>query len=508
MNICDQIYLYKYICPDKIAIKSENESLTYNDLNISINMIANGLLSKSIREGCKVAILLNNSIKFLEIFLGASKAGWTVIVLDPKWSSKEIDYVLEKSKPELTFTEDELVHRVDFNEKSMDLIIVNKKGGRKEENRNLNDFTDWVIRNSKNNPQLKHDNPILLIGFTSGTTGKPKGYLRSHETWFESFYSTNYEFGINFNDVVIAPGPLVHSLSLYAAIHALFIGATFYLVDKFSPHKLISVLNKVEDSVIYMVPSMTHSVIDCIKKDRINFNPPKILISAGSKWLKSSKNEVKYYFEGVKIFEFYGSSEASFITLLDPKGNNLKPESVGRAFKNVRISIRDEEGNEVGVNEVGKLFVSSNMIFSGYYDDQLEAERIIKDGWLEMEDYAKMDDDGFVFIVGRSRNMIISGGLNVFPEEIEKILLTLEEVEETMVTGILDKYWGEKIVALIKWKENQQLHFNEIKAYCKKYLSAYKVPQEIISVKEFPYTNSGKIARGKIDKKLSKERLK
>ncbi|MGY3839270.1 AMP-binding protein [Bacillus atrophaeus] len=505
MNIADQIKSYAIISPDKTAIKTKKRKLTYQELDLSTNKVAHALLDHNRSKGRKLAIIMDNSIEFLQVFLGAAKAGWVAVPLDPKWSSREVELVLEECVPELVVTEAAYLGKLKttFQKFQVQTIEIDRGENIKT---SYKTFDNWTSDFPDTSPLDTCHEDILLIGFTSGTTGKPKGYLRSHLTWFESFYATNDEFNIGYHDKIIAPGPLVHSLSLYAAIHALFIGAEFYLMEKFEAGAFLDLLITKPSLVVYMVPTMAQAVIEEQKKQCRTICAPKAIISSGAKWSQESKQEVAKYLHTSNIYEFYGSSEASFITVLNPEGNQSKPDSVGRAFRYVEISIRDKEGNEVKTGEIGKIFIKSNMIFSGYFKMPEESKRVMHGEWLETGDYAKRDEDNFIFIVGRAKNMIISGGLNIYPEEIEHVLNGLDEIDEAVIAGCPDQYWGEKPVAFIKWKTKQTLTLQEVKDYCGRYLASFKKPRDIIHVDSFPYTSSGKIARKRlIDKYLGSE---
>ncbi|MFD6439690.1 class I adenylate-forming enzyme family protein, partial [Peribacillus sp. NPDC060186] len=162
----------------------------------------------------------------------------------------------------------------------------------------------------------------------------------------------------------------------------------------------------------------------------------------------------------------------------------------------------DMDGNEVKTGEVGQLFVSSEMIFSGYFQQADETNNVLKDNWLKLGDYARRDEEGYLYIEGRAKNMIVSGGLNIFPEEIERVLMQLPEIEAVMVTSLPDAYWGEKVIVLVQWKQGYTLNLQEVKSHCRKYLASYKTPQELIEVTAFPYTSSGKIARNLVKQQM------
>ncbi|MGE7918370.1 AMP-binding protein [Viridibacillus sp. NPDC093762] len=488
MNIVDQIRDYAQTTPDKIAIQYNEIAITYKDFINCIHQVGNGLLSKSTEKNNKVAIFMHNKVEFLEVFLGAISAGYIPIPMDPKWSGKEICYVLSICEPTVLFIDEEFKGKV-LNV-HYPVIVV---GG---------NYTEWRQQFSTRIPTILHQPTTLFIGFTSGTTGDPKGFVRSHHSWIESCYATKEAFLMKQQDHVIAPGPLVHSMSLFAAFNTLFIGATFHLIDKFSPVKVVQVMQKVENTVLYLVPTMIEGILSYLREHTVNLLEPKSIISSGAKWTEESKLETRELFRNSHVFEFYGSSEASYIAYLPATEQIIKPKSVGKPFPKVKISIRHDDGTEVEPGEIGQLFVSSDMVFDCYFKNEIETDKVLQGSWLALGDYALKDKEGYLYIVGRVKNMMITGGLNVFPEEIEDVLRSLDEVSEVLVFGQPDTYWGEKIVAIIQWKSNKELSNPQIKEYCRKHLATYKIPRIIKSVNDFQYTGSGKIARDKMQKQI------
>ncbi|MFC0273660.1 AMP-binding protein [Metabacillus herbersteinensis] len=486
--------------PTKIAIQNDQKKITYNELNTRINQIANGLLSlgviKPVKGTPKVALLLDNGIEFLETFLAVAKIGWIAVPFDTKWNSNEIETITHKCSPDFLITEEK--YQKNLKQAGSSCLVLSFKS--KNNLLKMKSLEQWIDLQSEIPPKLEiTKDSLFYMGFTSGTTGNPKAFVRSHHSWVESFKGGNIEFECSSNDRVLVLGPLVHSLFLYAAIHTLFIGGHVTLLTKFSPTKTLEILEHESISVIYFVPTMFEAIHQSSKKNpNIAEYSLQTVISSGAKWSPKSKQHLKEIFPNVNMYEFYGASELSFVTILDPKGNEERPDSVGRPFHNVKIELRDPNNQVVKDGEVGKLYVQSEYIFSGYYQNEAETALVIKDGWATVGDMAVVDKDGYITIVGREKNMIIYGGLNIYPEEVEKILLHLPEIDEVIVIGVSDSYWGEKITCVVKFKENQLLSDRELKAYCRKHLAAYKCPRDIVTVDFFPYTSSGKIARKRL----------
>ncbi|MNI12083.1 putative acyl--CoA ligase YhfT [compost metagenome] len=274
-------------------------------------------------------------------------------------------------------------------------------------------------------------------------------------------------------------------------MQSLYSGATFHIFRHFNAQKVLELCQQFPNVILFVVPTMIEAMMQ-LKTPGHAFI--QALISSGGKWSETSINKCREIFVGTKLYEFYGSSESSYISYVDVTTED-RIHSVGKPFPSVETSIRDEYFQEVPTGENGQLFVRSELMFLGYHQRPEETSAVFRDGWLMTGDYMYKDKDGFLYLVGRTKNRMVSGGFNVFPEEIESVLQQLPAIEEVMVLGVPDDYWGEKITVLVKWSGQQRLSLEQMKDYCRKHLAHYKAPRELITVDLFIYTSSGKIAR-------------
>ncbi|RAV21553.1 class I adenylate-forming enzyme family protein [Paenibacillus contaminans] len=483
MNLLTFLQSHSSRIPDRVAINHSRGSLTYSALAERVQRIANGLKQCGRSQG-KVAILTGNRVEFVEIFLGAVYAGYVPVPLDPKWSSIEVNAVLRQCEPEIIFAEDSYVRNIHLpsgQAGQVEIVTLSQK--------NPGAYEQWIASFAPE-AELGASNELLFIGFTSGTTGVPKGFMRTPLSWKTSFDATREAFQLDMKHCM-APGPLVHSLSLFALMQSLYFGATFHLVEQFHADKVLELCTAVPDMILFVVPTMIESLLQQANPGRASI---QALISSGGKWSEQSKQRCREVFGQSKLYEYYGSSEASYISYMDVY-EAKKPGSVGRPFSCVEISIRDEHCHEVPAGEVGQLYVRSSMMFLGYYQLSEETSAVFRDGWLKTGDYMTVDLEGYLFLAGRSQNMMITGGLNVFPEEVETVLQQLPAIQEVIVLGMPDERWGEKVTAVVQWRGDQRLSLNEVKEYCRNYLASYKAPKQLITVDRFTYTSSGKVAR-------------
>lgn len=499
MLITDTLINHSTVYPDKPAVISGDRTLTYGELFSEVKPIASYLLeykrTHPKKDDYKIAILMKNRVEFLYYFLGAAMAGWIAAPFDPKWRKNELEMTVQQVEPQLLVTDKSFADRLSPMMDGQSIQIIIHEEFRPTAVGVLDRVHDQEIS----------DQQAFYMGFTSGTTGRPKGFIRSHRSWLKSFEGSQVEFGIQSHEWVLAPGPLVHSTFLYAAVHALFIGATVILLDKFSPLKVLDQMTRFPVAVVYMVPTMFEALAAELeeKQMRPGENQVRAILSAGAKWSQESKQKVAGWFPHAQLYEFYGASELSFITVIGPEGNREKPDSVGRPFHLVQLSIRDDAGNEVKQGEIGKLYVQSPFVFTGYYRNEEETKQVLQDGWATVHDLARQDQDGFIYLIGREKNMIICGGLNVYPEEVEHVLKQLPEIEEAVVLGEHDSYWGEKVIAVVQFKPGMVRTVRDLQTACRQRLAAYKCPRVIHVMNDIPYTSSGKVARKALMDRLS-----
>src|SRR5699024_7067350 len=274
----------------------------------------------------------------------------------------------------------------------------------------------------------------------SGSTGKAKGFLRNHRSWLASFDAAEQAFHYGKEDTILATGPLCYSLSLFAAVHALHIGATVCIMPNFTIEKTIHTITSRKVSVVHAVPTMLAGL--AIQKDQLQNNIT--FISAGAKLSPTVKENVTNVFPNSYIFEYYGASELSLVTYANKEILEHYPASVGRPFSGVTVSIRDDTGNLLPCGETGQIYIESDFVFTGYIHNETETQKVLTKYGATTADLGYFNEDGFLFIVGRKNNMIIRGRQNIYPEEIEKVIKTVPFVKEAIVVGVEDKRWGEQ----------------------------------------------------------------
>lgn len=474
--------------PHKTAIYFENKKISYDDFFRNICQLQKELLELSkAKQSQKVAILIGNEPAFLELFFAVVSLGWVVIPFDPKWSEREAFQIMGEAKPDLIITSKQFFKATSY---SFDCIHYVEDMKRTTED---SETTVWS----------SFSNEHFYLGFTSGSTGTPKGFIRNHQSWLASFTAAEQAFHYNHDDIILAPGPLCHSLSLFGAVHALHIGASLYLTASFSAESTLDIVNDGKATVIYAVPTMLHG----LAQQTSSTNKGITILSSGAKLTPKIKNKLQKNFPASRIYEYYGASELSFVSYATVEVTEQFPHSVGKAFPGVHISIRNQASEFVSNGEVGNIFIESDFLFTGYVNNTKATNEVLTEYGANVGDLGFISHDGILTIIGREKDMIISGGLNVYPEEVEKIIREMESVTEVIVIGVEDEQWGQKVVALIMMKDGITSDVERIKVHCKKQLATYKCPKEFHVVDEFPYTSTGKIARKELKGKFARLKI-
>ncbi|GAJ98902.1 AMP-binding protein [Geomicrobium sp. JCM 19055] len=488
MNLVAPIFNYAEKNPDQLAIVDERSTINYRTLAYTMGQVMIGL-NKYNKPQMAVGVLAHTHREVIETLCGAVAAGHIIVVLDPKWSQKQLKESLKHV--DILFIDEQFRDLV-RNHTTVDVIPY-----RTSKSTGTFYYTDWRDLHTGTFPTLAAgDTEPFYIGFTSGTTSNPKAFIRHHQSWIESFTACHSVFKIDQNSHVVAPGSIVHSLFLFAVFHALFNGATLYVLNQYSSAKSLKLIQNHPVSHMYLVPTMAESLLASLEPSEQHTQPVS-LITSGDKLTTETKGRLQNAWPDVQLFEFYGASELSFVSVSTPSDHLRNPESVGKPFPSVQLEIRDDSGNPLPPEQIGTLHVKSNMLFSGYINDDNETANVLIDGWAVTGDLAKLSHDGDLYLVGRKKNRIISGGWNIFPEKIETIVKTYSDLHEVAVIGLQSRFWGEIPVLVITEQSNGDQQ-STLRSIYKEHLPRHEWPRRTYTIDAFPYTSSGKIARARL----------
>ncbi|MGM9924025.1 MAG: fatty acid--CoA ligase family protein [Bacillus sp. (in: firmicutes)] len=505
MNLSSQLHQTALVNRDKIAYHFLDQKQTYGELDTAVTKFASGLKKLGIGKGDHVALITGNSPHYLIGFYGVLRAGATVIPINPIYTPDEIGFILLNGDVKAVITLDvllPLVEGMDSRLPSVEHYIICETGEYKGESdlSKLNVYPKLIgfmklISKGSNDfafPAIAEDD-VAVILYTSGTTGKPKGAMLTHKNLYCNARDSGSYLKISNDDRVITVLPMFHVFCLTVCMNApLMKGGTIVIVPRFSPKEVYRVVKEHKATIFAGVPTMYNFLLQ-YEGDVEDFKTLRLCIVGGA----SMPVAILHGFEkkfNVLVSEGYGLSEASPVTCFNPLDRPRKEGSIGTSILNVENKVVNELGEEVPVGEVGELIVRGPNVMKGYYKMPEETAFTIKDGWLYTGDLARMDEEGYFFIVDRKKDLVIVGGYNVYPREVEEVLFAHPEIVEAAVVGVPDPNLGEAVHAFLV-KKDPGLTVQQVADYCKEHLAKYKIPTHIEFLDSLPKNTTGKILR-------------
>jgi fatty-acyl-CoA synthase len=480
--------------PDRAACIDEDGEFTYAELDEAAHAAANGLLDKGVRAGDGVAILARNHRWFLIANYGAARVGARIILLNSEFSGPQIKEVSEREGAKLIIYDDEYTKAVSKAEPELGKLRSLGTNPDSDEPSGSEDETlaDMIGRSSKE-PAPKAGKHASIIILTSGTTGTPKGANRSTPPTLAPVGGILSHVPFKANEVTSLPAPMFHALGYLHGTIAMFLGSTLVLRRKFKPPLVVEDIEKHRATAMVVVPVMLSRILDAIEKmeKKPDLSSLRIVFVSGSQLgAELASRALKDL--GPVIYNMYGSTEIAFATIAGPKDLERNAATVGPVVKGVKVKILDENGNEVSQGEVGRIFVGNAFPFEGYTGG---GHKQIIDGLMSSGDVGYFDEHGLLYVSGRDDEMIVSGGENVFPAEVEDLISGHPEVVEATAIGVEDKEWGHRLRAFVVKKQDASVDEDTIKHYVRDHLARYKVPREVVFLDELPRNPTGKILK-------------
>lgn len=476
--------------PDRVALRHGHVERTFRDLVKRVDALAVAVgTSLGLEPGQHVGILAPNCIAYIETVLALSDAGMPAVTLSARLNRVELTEICNDACIRVLFVHPDCLdvagsatfrtveHLVVFGPEYESLLQSGVGAGFQP---------------------IAGEWDIFSIPFTSGTTGRPKGVMLPHRARALLFYAMAVEYGcFGPEDSFLAIAPLSHGAGLAFAIAPIFFGGTCELVTTFEASSVIGRLRDGRFTGVFMVPTHLHAILS-LSDDVLTAHRNvalKSLISNAAPLSQRVKEQVVALWGDHLLHETYGSTEVGIACNIRPADQLRKQGSVGLAFPNCAIELRDPDGREVPANEIGELYTNSPFMFSGYWQQGGVTPPPLQGGWFSAGDLARKDDEGFIHIVDRKDDMVISGGLNIYPRQIEEVLYRHPQVAEAAVVGVADEKWGERLRAHVVTRGQPAPDAGAIIAYCRDHLSGYKVPRDIVFAESLPKNATGKILK-------------
>ncbi len=490
--------------PDKTALIFKERRMTYQELDRRVNRLASGLLEMGLQKGDRVAVLLHNRPEFIEIYFACARSGAIFVPINNLLKEAELTKIIEYIRPRFFLVDPDfegVIQPIAGGKDSTEFMISLNS----EPSEPFTSYEAVLDKGSPTEPEISvsHDD-VMAIFLTSGTTGSPKGAMRTHGQNLINAMTGVIELKLVHDDRALLLFPFYH-VTFEDQIRHFLMGNTVCMrrEGRFDSKEVLEILAREKITICQFVPTMINAMLQEKTIESYDLTHLRLIPYAASpmpvELLRKAMQRFKRQF-----IHFYGQTETGpLTTVLKPEDHILEGSeaqvarlaSAGRAALDFEVRIVDKDGNDVAVGEVGEIIVRSEAMTIGYWNLPEETSRTIRGGWLYTGDFGKFDEEKYVFIVDRKNDMIISGGKNIYPREIEEVIYTHEAVLEVAVVGVPDDYWGESVKALVVLKAGMKVTEEEIIDLCKEKLANYKKPKSVEFRGELPKNPTGKILK-------------
>ena len=502
LTVSDMVATHARLRPDKIGARDSRRALSFSRWHDRASRLANGLLGLGLSKGDRVALLAYNCLEWMELYVAIARAGLVAVPINFRLVGPEIRYIAQDCQARAFVVQDDLVAAVASIRHDLDIPdarFLHLGEGRPP--------TGWSSYEAliENSPASDPDVEVTpedtwALMYTSGTTGRPKGAIRGHGATAVMSLVIALNMGFTHDDTVLLVMPMCHANSSYFSFVFTYLGATCVVDDhrSFDPEGLLRTLTEREVTFTSLVPTHYIMVLGLPEetKQRYDVSSVKKLLISSAPARRDTKLAILDYFANSGLYELYGSTETGFVTLLRPEEQLAKIGSIGRELTGSgAIKLLDPDGNEVAYGQFGELFSRTPYAFDGYWNDRKKTAEAFHGASCSVGDMARRDTDGYFYLVDRKSNMIISGGENVYPSEVENVLGAHPAVKDVAAIGVPHDKWGESVHAVVVPSSDSTATEEELLDWSKERIAGYKRPRSIAFIDEIemPRTATGKV---------------
>ncbi len=505
MNVGEWITKRTLSYPERLFLKEEDgREFNNRTFNERVNRMAHALADLGIVKGERVAALMLNSSEFLEIFFACGKTGAIMVPVNFRLAVPELIYILKDSAPHA------LVYSSDFAEKVQAIKAAGlpmehyfRHGGDKLAEDPL--IADFAARFSADEPvpvrEVTDDDPLFIM-YTSGTTGDPKGAVLTHGNILFGAIHSLVGYGVNHTYKSLVVAPLFHIGGLVAsATPVIYAGGSLVLQSFYNASEVIKLIQREKINYMFAVPVMFQVMTKSEEWDKADFSHVHYFISGGA---PIPTPVIRMYQEekGVYFVQGYGMTESGRLTSLLLEDSIRKAGSVGKELFHLQLRIVDKNDRDVAPGEAGEIIVKGPNVFTQYWNKPKETAEAIRDGWFHTNDMGRRDEEGFVYVIGRKQELIISSGENIYPVEVERVIQALPQVREAAAVAMPDETRGEVVAAFVMLHEGQQITEDDLTHALDGQIANFKIPKKVIFVTDFPRNPAGKILKRELKKQL------
>ncbi len=479
--------------PVKIAAKDRFREISYADLNARVNRLANGLLSIGVKRGDAVALSVGNRIEHLEIVFATAKIGALAIPLDVKWKALELASVAAALEPGFIILQEDCLAEFDRAKELKDLSSLKTVLLSSDLT-----YSGLLHGQSADEPGvLVEENDPFAVLLTSGTTGFPKGCLATQRTFVFHCINNAIEKGLGAHDRAILSSPIYFNAGRSFTLGIIYFGGTMILHERFDAEEVLKTIEQEKVTYVGAVPVMCERMLHVLESKKYDTSTLRCLAITGGKVHPAVLEALKENLTP-NIYRTYASTDSGQMAISKPFDMDAKPNAAGRPVWCVDLRIVDDGGNPVKLGEVGEIICQSPLATHGYYKNPDATHAAFRDGWFYTGDLGYFDEEGYLFVAGRKKDMVKSGGISIYPLEIESVLYSHPDVLEAAVIGVPDAEWGEAVKAVIVLKAGSSICGENLIQFCKERLSSYKVPKSVDIVSSLPHTEVGKVNKVKV----------
>ena len=494
------------IRPDRVAVTYAGGEITYRELLLRTNCAANALRGLGVKKGERVAVLAQNCHEYVELYFAAGKAGAVTTPLNYRLTGSEIEHIVNDSEATVVIAQDSFAPVIESIREKLprvkELVCIGQKRD------GWRDYEAWTAAASGDEPpEVATENDLIWQMYTSGTTGRPKGAMITHRNLLTNVLQFSMAFGdLKDEDRTLIVAPLYHAAAVVVSMCTIARGARLVVKQDFNPPEVVASFDKEGVTHALLVPAMILFLLNMPDIDKVNFGSLRCVFYGASAIPLEVLKKAMATFD-CQFLQAFGQTESVALLTQLSADDHVKAAasddprvqrrllSCGREVFGTEVRIVDEQGKEVARGEVGEIAARGDQVMKGYWKLPEATSTTLKDGWLHTGDLGTMDEDGYVYVVDRLKDMIVSGGENVFPREIEDVLFQHPAIADATVIGVPSDQWGEEAKAVVVLKPGQSATAEAILGYCKGKLAGFKRPRSVDFVAALPKNPSGKVLK-------------
>lgn len=480
--------------PERIALTYGEDRITYAQLAERTCAAAGTLRAQGIGAGDMVALLMKNSAAFVELTLAISHLGAVLLPINYRLGKDEVDYILTHAGAKLVCVDEELTDNLPDN--AARIVLSREQQG---DTRQLDRHAEPV---ETAHPATSSD--MFRLMYTSGTTDRPKGVIHSYDNFYWKTLDHICELGLTAQDRLLVVGPLYHVGAFDLPGFAVFLtGGSMHVMRDFDAEQVLVAIEQQRVTGAWLPPVMLNRLLALKNRGDYDMSTVRWVIGGGERTPVERIVSFSTLFRHGRYIDAYGLTETcSGDTMMQAGQEHRKIGSAGRPLAHVQVEIRDAHGDRLPAGETGEICLSGPKVTPGYWNDPGRTRASFFDQWFRTGDMGYLDDDGFLFLVDRKKDMVISGGENVASSEVERVIYSLDKVEDAAVVGLPDEQWGERVVAVVVLREGETLTLAELQAHCRNKIGGFKIPKQLFVVDMLPRTASGKVLKRDLREQL------